>query len=44
MNNNNNLSKIIHTYHGRTSPEEGYLIGYGALIDFYQLGAGFNKP
>lgn len=31
------ISKTISVYHGRHTPEEGILVGYGALIDFYKL-------
>lgn len=31
------ISNKISVYHGRKAPEEGFLVGYGALIDFYKL-------
>jgi len=34
---NKHFSQIITTFHGRTAPEEGHLVGYGALIAFYKL-------
>ncbi len=34
---NKRFSQIITTFHGRTAPEKGLLVGYGALIAFYNL-------
>jgi hypothetical protein len=34
---NNRFSHIITVFHGRRVPEEGYLVGYGSLIEFYDL-------
>lgn len=34
---NNHISEKIMTFHGRTAPEEGWLVGYGALINAYDL-------
>jgi hypothetical protein len=31
------FSKKISVFYGRQAPEEGILVGYGALIDFYEL-------
>lgn len=33
----NHFSKIITVFHGRISPEEGYLVGYGAILETFQL-------
>lgn len=33
----NNISRIINVFHDRTAPEEGNLVGYGAIIDRLQL-------
>lgn len=38
MNNKSLLLKIT-VFHGRTAPEEGILVGYGALIEAFQLDA-----
>ena len=35
--NNNRFSQKITVFHGRTTPEEGILAGYGAIIDAYNL-------
>jgi len=35
--NNIHFSQEILVFHGRTSPETGFLAGYGALIQYYQL-------
>ncbi|MBX2965695.1 MAG: Fic family protein [Cyclobacteriaceae bacterium] len=37
MSKNNYFSRIITVFHERTAPEEGYLVGYGALLQFYEL-------
>ncbi|WPQ60657.1 Fic family protein [Chitinophaga sancti] len=37
MDSNNGFSIIISSFHGRIAPEEGLLVGYGALIQFYKL-------
>lgn len=37
--NNKSLSLKITVFHGRTAPEEGILVGYGALIEAFQLDA-----
>lgn len=34
---NNCFSRKISIFHGRIPPEEGNIVGYGALIDFYKL-------
>lgn len=34
---NKSISQRITVFHGRTAPEEGELVGYGALIDYYLL-------
>jgi Fic family protein len=34
---NNGFSRSISTFQGRSLPEEGYLVGYGAILQFYQL-------
>ena len=31
------ISQKISVFHGKQTPEEGILVGYGALIDFYKL-------
>ena len=33
----NHLSKKITVFQGRIAPEEGYLVGYGAILDAFQL-------
>jgi hypothetical protein len=33
------FSKGVSTFRGRTLPEEGYLVGYGAILQFYELAA-----
>ena len=33
----NNFSQLITVFHGRIAPEEAILVGYGALIENYQL-------
>ncbi len=35
--NNNSISQRITVFHGRVAPEEGYLVGYGAIIAHYDL-------
>lgn len=35
--NNNHFSLKISVFHGRKSPEEGFLVGYGALLEAYKL-------
>jgi hypothetical protein len=37
LDNKSSFSSIITTFQGRTLPEEGYLVGYGAILQFYQL-------
>jgi len=37
--NNNKFSQILSVFQGRRLPEEGYLAGYGALLNFYDLSA-----
>ena len=34
---NNYFSRTITVYHGRIAPEEGFLVGYGAIISHYNL-------
>ena len=34
---NNCFSQKISIFHGRIPPEEGYIVGYGAMINFYKL-------
>ncbi|MEN6453240.1 MAG: hypothetical protein ABFD10_03210 [Prolixibacteraceae bacterium] len=34
---NNHFSYLITVFHGKRVPEEGYLVGYGSLIEFYDL-------
>ena len=34
---NKDISQEINTFHGREVPEPGYLVGYGALIEKFQL-------
>lgn len=33
----NQFSELVSVFHGRKLPEEGYISGYGAIIDFYIL-------
>ncbi len=33
----NHFSHLITVFHGKRVPEEGYLVGYGSLIEFYDL-------
>ena len=35
--NNNPISRKITIFHGRITPEEGFLAGYGAIISHYDL-------
>jgi len=35
--NSNSISQRITTFHGRVAPEEGYLVGYGAIIARHNL-------
>lgn len=35
--NNKPISQKITIFHGRVAPEEGYLVGYGAIISLYNL-------
>ena len=35
--NNKSISQKITTFHGRVAPEEGFLVGYGAIISDYDL-------
>lgn len=37
MANFNNISQKINVFHGRTAPEPGNLVGYGAIIEAYEL-------
>jgi len=37
MSNNKRFSRIISVFHGRTAPEPGALVGYGAVIDALDL-------
>lgn len=37
MNKNNNISQEISVFHGRIAPEQGYLVGYGSIIEAYKL-------
>jgi len=34
---NKHFSQTITTFHGKIAPEKGLLVGYGALIAFYNL-------
>ena len=34
---NNQYSQKVSVFHGIKAPEEGWIVGYGAIIDFYQL-------
>ena len=34
---NNCFSPKITVFHGRVTPEEGFLVGYGAIVEFYKL-------
>ena len=34
---NNQISQRINVFHGVKAPEEGWIVGYGALIEHYQL-------
>ncbi len=34
---NNGFSQLITVFQERTAPEEGYLVGYGAIMKFYNL-------
>ncbi|MFY9308209.1 MAG: Fic family protein [Bacteroidia bacterium] len=34
---NNQFSQLVSVFHERKLPEEGYVSGYGAIIDFYKL-------
>jgi len=36
---NKSFLKVVNTFQGRTLPEAGYLVGYGAILQFYQLAA-----
>ncbi len=35
--NSNSISRIISIFHERVAPEEGFLVGYGAIIEKYSL-------
>ena len=35
--NNIQFSQEILVFHGRTAPETGFIAGYGALIQYYEL-------
>ena len=35
--NNKQISQLVSVFHERTTPEQGNLIGYGALIEFLKL-------
>lgn len=37
MDTSNGFSILVSTFRGRTAPEEGFLTGYGALVNYYQL-------
>ena len=37
--NNNRFSELVSVFQGKGPPEEGYLAGYGALLNFYELSA-----
>jgi hypothetical protein len=37
MANNNSISRAGNVFHGRTAPEQGNLVGYGAIIDALKL-------
>lgn len=39
----NKISKKISVFHGRNAPEEGLLVGYGALIEAYKLAVPLPK-
>ncbi|GAA4307411.1 hypothetical protein GCM10023143_13930 [Compostibacter hankyongensis] len=34
---NNHFSQILTVFYDRMTPEEGYLAGYGAIINTYEL-------
>ena len=36
---NNHISQLVTVFHERATPEEGYLVGYGAILKFYDLSA-----
>jgi hypothetical protein len=33
----NSFSQLIAVFHGKTAPEQGYLVGYGAILNYYDL-------
>lgn len=35
--NNNRFSQLLTVFHNRPAPEKGYLIGYGTIINIYEL-------
>lgn len=35
--NNTSFTRKISVFHGLIPPEEGYIVGYGAIINFYEL-------
>jgi Fic family protein len=37
MDNTNHISQKISVFHGRSAPEPGYIVGYGAVIDALKL-------
>jgi hypothetical protein len=39
MLNSNHISREISVFHGRTAPEQGNVVGYGAIIDTFKLPA-----
>ncbi len=41
--NNNSISQKITTFHGRIAPEEGFLVGYGAIIEQFNLSVPIPK-
>ena len=41
--NNKHFSQTINVFHGRTTPEQGKLIGYGAIIDSLKLVASIPR-
>ncbi len=41
--NNNRFSLKITVFHGIKAPEEGHLVGYGAIIEAYKLAVPIPK-
>jgi len=37
------FSRKISIFYGRIPPEEGYIVGYGAIIDFFKLAVPFPE-